>query len=327
MHLTALLLAALAALSQASMPPVPAADGKLVLLRFQATKQRGQFVKDLRAEDVEVMVDGAAQKLAVFEGPNSKRTIPLGISILFDCSVASLNAGVPDPRLFQESLLSQREDAAISLYTFGNTEGLIRLAPFTRDLEILRRGMSAALHSHPTGTFLLEQIRRLASPSPGATRAVHMLVVISDGHPDYAPVGEGARRDRYDATVRAAQDANMTVFPVLLRTEASGGGFYEGGGGRNGGLASSSVGGEDAPRTLGDFKDLGKATGGEHFEPLGGSNPLPALLKSIAKLIQDEYVVGFTPASAGEAKRHKVEIVVRDKNLGKPVKGTRTLVY
>jgi hypothetical protein len=80
-------------------------------------------------------------------------------------------------------------------------------------------------------------------------------------------------------------------------------------------------------RTVGDFTNLGSSTGGRKFESLKGTNLLPGVLKSIAEEIANDYVVGFVPTSSGEPKRHKIQVVLRDKNRGKITGGERTLVH
>lgn len=121
----------------------------------------------------------------------------------------------------------------------------------------------------------------------------------------------------------------MALYPVLLKqpfgSQASSGSSDSSarGGGSRGASGSSS----EALRSIGDFTNLGSATGGENFEALSGTNFMPGLIKSIAKLSQDDYIVGFNLSSSGAAKRHKIEVVMRDKNRGKVAGGTRILVH
>lgn len=80
-------------------------------------------------------------------------------------------------------------------------------------------------------------------------------------------------------------------------------------------------------RSIADFSGLASATGGEGFLGTSGESVLPAILKQMAKHLQYDYVAGFYPASSGGQRRHRVEAVLRAKERGQIVGGTRMLVY
>ena len=325
MKMAILFLAALAAYSQAPPASTSPSDANLVLIRFQVSQKKGQFVADLRPEEIEVREDGAAQKIGLFQGGTlSPRTIPTEVIFLFDCDRNALSAGTLSPRVFHENLLDQQKNVSVSIYGFSG--GMVRFAAHTRDQAALKKAMDSGLFVHPLGTYLLDHIRELADDAAKSGRAVRMLVALSDGESDTgSSLSQAAKRDQSDAAVRAAQGANMALYPVLLKqpfgSQASSGGsdsFARGGG------SGSSF---DALRSIGDFTNLSSATGGDNFDALSGTNFLPSLIKSIAKLSADDYVVGFELHSSGAEKRHKVEVVLRDKNRGKVVGGTRILVH
>jgi hypothetical protein len=54
---------------------------------------------------------------------------------------------------------------------------------------------------------------------------------------------------------------------------------------------------------------------------------LPTILKSLAEHVRYDYVAGFYPSSSGGGKRHRVEVVLRSKNRGEMVGGSRALVH
>ena len=329
MKMAILFLTALVAYSQAPPASTSPSDANLVLIRFQVSQKKGQLVADLRPEEIEVREDGAAQKIGLFEGGTlSPRTVPTEVIFLFDCERSALSAGTLSPRVFHENLLDQQKNVSVSIYGFSG--GMVRFAAHTRDEGALKKAMDSGLFVHPLGTYLLDHIRELADDAAKSGRAVRMLVVLSDGESDTgSSLSQASKRDQSDAAVRAAQGANMALYPVLLKqpfgSQASSGGSdsFARGGGSRGASGSSS----DALRSIGDFTNLSSATGGDNFDALSGSNFLPGLIKSIAKLSQDDYVVGFELHSSGAVKRHKVEVVLRDKNRGKVVGGTRTLVH
>lgn len=303
----------------------------IILIPFQVT-QRNAFVTDLQPDEIELRIDGAAQTLAIFEGPRTQpRTIPTDVILLFDCDrTVVANSGL-SPRLFHEHLLDGRGHVRVAVYGFSG--GLVRLTEPTRDEAVLRKTLDASYFVHPLGTFLLDHISQVAADSAGQGRAARMLVVLSDGVSDTADASQSAKRQRFDATVLAAQRANMSVHPVVLKqpfgvqagTSSSTATSSRGGIPRAGAIEDMAS--QTDLRSLGDFINLASATGGQSQDVLAGSGFLPGLLKSIAKLVQDNYVAGFVPVRSDPPKRHRVELALKNKNRGRVVVGIRNLIY
>jgi hypothetical protein len=80
-------------------------------------------------------------------------------------------------------------------------------------------------------------------------------------------------------------------------------------------------------QSIGSFMTLASATGGEAFDAVGTKDVLPTILKSVANHVRYDYVAGFYPASSGGRKRHKIEVILRSKNRGEIVGGSRALVH
>jgi hypothetical protein len=80
-------------------------------------------------------------------------------------------------------------------------------------------------------------------------------------------------------------------------------------------------------RSVGNFANLGAATGGQKLEVLSGGNMLPTVLKWIADGIRSEYVAGFEVSASGDKKRHKIEVAMRKKDRGRITTGALNLVY
>jgi VWFA-related protein len=327
----ALFLTALTALGQA--PPAATTDANTnpVLIRFQVAPQKGKPVADLRPEDIEIRVDGTPQKVAFFQGGSiHPRTIPIQVSLLFDCTRPALASGTLNARTFHEGLLDEFPNASIAVYGFPS--GLDRLAALTRNQADLDKALYSPMFVHPVSTFLLDHISRLeidASSTPGP--AVRMLVIFSNGQSDEGSTSSAQQQERFQRAVGIAQEAGITVYPILLlaplavqtiTTPPSA-------------PRNSSVGGpqfspaDPSPslRAAGDFTSLGAATGGKKIEVLTGGNMLPTALKWIADQIRNEYVAGFQPTISGEKKRRKAEVVMRNKDRGRITGGARTLLY
>lgn len=330
MRAALLLLIAAGALTAQTAPPED-----IVLIPFQVT-QKNAFVSDLQPDEIELRIDGAAQSLVLFESPRTQpRTIPTEVIFLFDCDRNTVaNSGLAS-RLFHEHLLDGRDSVRVSVYGFSG--GLVRLAEPTRDEAVLRKAMDAGFFVHPLGTFLLDFIRQIAEDASSRGRAVRLLVALSSGVSDTADASQAAKRQRFDATVLAAQRAGMSVHPVVLKqpfgiqAETSSPVTVPGAPAGRGEIpraaAAADMAVQSALRSLGDFTNLASATGGQSQEVLAGTGFLPGLLKSVSKLVQDQYVIGFVPSRTDPPKRHRVELVLKNKNRGRIAVGIRNLIY
>jgi VWFA-related protein len=287
-------------------------DTNLALVRFQVIPQKGQFVTDLRPEDIEIREDGIPQKIALFEGGRFyPRTVPLEIALLFDCSGSVQNAGTLDPQVFDESLLKEYENVAIAIYAFS--DHLLRLTGPTRDGPRLMKAVAAvgAVPSGDTPLFgaIAETARDAASLGGNATR---MMAIFSDG--ESTRQGDLARSAE---AIQTAQELGMALCPVMLAQPP--------------GLQASS--GPNAEwevyrmQSIGSFMSLARATGGQAFDSVATRDVLPTILKSLAQRVRYDYVAGFYPSSSGVRKRHKIEVVLRSKSRGEIVGGNRALVH
>jgi VWFA-related protein len=324
------LLCAVTAIAQAPPPAAPPAASNPLLVRFQMQPKKGQPATDLVPADIEIREDGVPQPIVLFEGGRT-RTLPVHVDLLFDCERSAL-AGVPlEPELLQENLLNAHQNVAIGIYGFSGAP--VRLTAPTRDPAWLKKALDAAVFPRAATTFLFDHIQTVVLDAATAGPAIRMLVVFSSALPGLGGGPHSSERELFAPTVRIAQESGVTVYPVLLKlpfgsqasdsntTSAS----TRGGSSRNTMTEYSPD--QSILRSVGDFKNLGSATGGHSSEALSNTNFLPAVLKSISKLIQDDYVAGFNPSSTGGGKRHKVEVVLRDKNRGKLVGGSITVEH
>jgi VWFA-related protein len=293
------------------------ADTKLAMVRFQVSPQRGQFVTDLRPEDVEIREDGKPQTIAVFEGGESYRpSVPLEITLLFDCSGSVRLSNSLQPHVFETNLLDKYANVKIAVYAFSNS--LTRIISPTRSGPDLEAAMDAVLKEEAGNTplfLVICETARQAAASGGD--AVRMMVIFSDGLANSPDLGH------YEAAVGAAQELGIALYPVMLGTED-----------RNVPLAPTAV-PIPVPRPSDysslarkRFLSLAEHTGGRRFEFFGSKNVLATVLRDIAEHIRYDYVVGFYPsASDGTGKQHTVEVSLRSKDKGQIIGGKRVVEH
>jgi len=60
---------------------------------------------------------------------------------------------------------------------------------------------------------------------------------------------------------------------------------------------------------------------------LTGTNLLPQVLEMLASQIRSSYAAAFSLAPSGSPKRHKIQVALKNKKLGKIEAGDRNLIY
>jgi VWFA-related protein len=311
----------LAVLASAQEPGfVIRTETNLALVRFHVVR-KGKYVPDLRAEDIQILEDGAPQKVALLEGGGSgPRTIPVEILLLFDVSLSVVNQGLLDSIAIKETLLDGLGgNVGVRVYAFGAK--LKRFCRLTRDPETLRTAVRSAYDFEHGGTRLYEAVMMTARDAAAAgANATRLMIVFSDGQPTTDTKPEDA--------ARVARLFGIPVFPVVLGHER---------------VARQAQGSMDPrkPPSLGqvramdreremlEFARLGEMTGGRSFDPpLVNNSAVRQILEALATHVQAEYVAGFyLPAAGPKPAQHKVEVVLRRKHTGKIYGGNRAVVH
>jgi VWFA-related protein len=301
----ALILALIPAFAlHAQVPATFRVDSKLALVRFQVSPERGKFITDLRAEDIEIREDGVPQAIALFEGGRFyPRRLPVEIALLFDCSLSVQEAGKLNPNVFQHGLLDEYDNASLAVFAFSDK--LVRLTGATRTPSELNAALET-VGKFPAGkTPLFEYIiATMREMSAGGSDALRILVVFSDGESTRA----GDEWLDVDA-VKAAKELGVAIYPVLLSRPD----------------ATATI--ERQIVSVQKFLDLAKTTGGEGTITLDSDEVLPRVLRSVAARVKFEYVAGYHPAPGTMRRQHEVQVVWRAKPRGEIIGGTRVLVH
>lgn len=346
----ALLFAAALAQAPSQAPPaeepgfVIRTETNLALVRFHVV-HKNRYVVRLRPEDIELREDGAPRKVAIFEGPSTGRTVPVEVILLFDVSLSVDNLGLLDG--IQETIIKGIGDyAKVSVYAFANR--VRRFTGPTRDLPALKAALNAAMRFAHGGTRLYEAITNTAAEVSRneAAPATRLMIVFSDGF--------STSKTKPEVAVKAARANGIALYPVVLghqrlvdqdqarqaaaqNRQNSG---HWGGGGRGGrGQAGMNVGPEvramesrtrlmDKEWQMREFSDIGPATGGRSFDPpILNELIVREILRMVVTEVRTEYVAGYYPPAGEKPRPRKVEVVLRNKNLGKIHGGKRDVVH
>ena len=312
--------------------PVFRTETSLALVRFNVVRKQ-QYVDRLQPGDIVLLEDGEARPFTLFEGGlSARRTVPVEMTLLFDTSGSVTEAGLLNPLVFKESVLDGLENVSVAVLGFET--GLRRYCAPTRDFETLKAALSALTardksapkmpltlppkrRADPNGgTWLYEAVAGAAAQA-GATpgNATRLLLVFSDGLPTTTTTPEDASG--------ICRELGIAVYPVLLghqllRQARS---LDE----RNPASLSYTI----KENQMADFARLGELTGGRSFDPPEISLAvMRSVLSIMVAQIRMEYVVGFQPeVGSGPPQRHRLEVRLRDRQAGRVIGGTRTVVH
>jgi len=342
------LVAALPLLAQQQEMPVFRSETALGLVHFHVVR-KSHYVDNLKPEDVVLLEDGKPRPISLFEGGQTRRTVPVELILLFDTSASVRHEDLLNPLVFKTTLLDGLEHARLSVYGFDSR--LRRFCRPTRDPdelgavfqrvlkfpsiippapELIDLGAKPRANEKPGwGTWLYESIigaARDASSGPG--NVTRILLVFSDGFP--------TTKMRAEKSADAAKELGIPIYPVVLghyRISDQIRNVLQRGTDRHGTYTDQARDRlnmlKDKEEQMNEFAGLGEMTGGRSFDPPTiNLNAVRQILSIMVAQVQCEYVVGFNPgAQAGQPGRHKLEIKLRSKDLGKVVGGVRTLEY
>lgn len=266
----------------ANEPPTFSVKVNLARLLVSVRDRNGILRTNLSRQDFQVLDSGVPQEIAVFERNTS---LPLSVAILIDTSGSTqidLHYEVDSVLKFLPALLNAgNPDDTFALISF-NWEANLQ-ADFSRNARRAER----ALHSlHGEGGTSLYDAIYAASDLLRGREGRHVMVVVTDG-------GDTTSYKRYDDALRAAQRADVAMYPIVVIP-------IEGDAGRN-------TGGEHALATL------AASTGGRIFNP-DGFDQLDQAFTDILQELRTQYLIGFYPRGIREQPRsfHPVKVQVAD---------------
>ena len=275
--------ALLSATSSAQQPPPPSdsyryrVDVQLVLVPTTVATAAGRPVTWLERDAFEVLEDGHPRPLKLFE---KETGLPLQLVLLLDTSLSAaseLKAEKAALLRFVERVLRPVDAAAL----FDFSGGVRKLADFSHD----PRTLEAALRPlRPrAGTALYDAIIE-SSAKLKERQGRRVLVLVTDGN-------DTTSKHDFQAALRAAQEAEVTIFALIMRPIP--------------GESGRSVRGEHAMITFAEM------TGGRVFFP-AGMTELDRFFDDLSELLRTQYLLGYQPPPTGARPEFRtIEVRVR----------------
>jgi len=246
---------------QAEPAPTLKVDVKLVNVFVTVTDAHGGPVAGLKKENFKLQEDGRDQTISVFD---KESAVPLSIALAVDTSLSTRH----DLPLEQAS--AKRFARAImrpvdALSVFGFSETVLQSTPYTSDLKRIDEGIDHVQLGAATALF---DAVYLASRSLGRRQGRKVLVLITDG-------GDTVSKVDYKEAVRAAEEAEGTVYSIIVVPIES--------------SAGRETGGEHA------LIQISEDTGGKYYYATSMSQ-LDDAFRQISDELRTQYLLAYYPS-------------------------------
>ena len=249
---------------------------KLVSVFTTVTNSGGAPISTLKQEDFQVFEDGKPQQIAVF---HRESELPLSIVVAIDTSLSTRGdqkLELESARKFAHAIL--RPIDGLSLFQFSEIAD--QLTPFTSDLHTIDKAISRV---HSGAATALYDTLYLGADALQARRGRKVMVVITDG-------GDTVSKSSYQDAVRAAQEAEVILYSIIIVPIEN--------------SAGRDTGGEHA------LIQLSRDTGGKYFYATGMEG-LDAAFRQISDELRTQYLIAYYPSQRlADSDYRRIEIKI-----------------
>ena len=311
-------------------------DVRTVLLPVTVRDKHGKLIQDLTKADFLLNDDGKAQSLNYFAHDTN---LPLTLGLLVDTSRSQRDA-LTEERTASEHFLDQMNDRKDRAFVIQFDREVDLLGDLTPSRDKLRNALdhlgspqfgssNASGDSRGMrggGTTLYDAIYLASNELMSKQQGRKALIILTDG------VDRGSK-ETLNSAIEAAQRANTTVYAIYYKGEEQGGGSpgmgrhggmggrggmgggWPGGGGgypggRGGGNGPASQPHVDGKKIL---QQICGETGGFMFE--AKKQKIDEVYTSIAQELRTQYVLGYAPDKSANPGYHKLELLVKKKDV------------
>lgn len=236
-------------------------DVKLVNVYVTVTNAQGGPVRGLLKENFTIQEDGRDQAISVFD---KESAVPLSIALAVDTSLSTrhdLPLEQASAKRFAKDILRPVDALAV----FGFSETVLQSTSYTSDLKRIDDGIDHIRLGAATALF---DAVYLASRSLGRRQGRKVLVLITDG-------GDTVSKMDYKEAVRAAEEAECTVYSIIVVPIES--------------SAGRETGGEHA------LIQLSEDTGGKYYYATSMSQ-LDDAFHEISDELRTQYLLAYYPS-------------------------------
>ncbi|MBI4470485.1 MAG: VWA domain-containing protein [Acidobacteria bacterium] len=264
---------------------------KMVLLNVSVKDGGGRPVAGMNEANFAVAEDGAIQQIVFFE----KRDAPISVVLVLDVSSSMDGESLREAKRAALDFVDQSHPRnELALIAFNDRVRIVR--NFTSDRAQLVQPIRELTASG--GTALHDAIGQAVELMAGAQHARHVIVVLSDGKDE-----DSARK--FNQVERLVQASDVVVFAigeyskVERKLYLTGKKYYK-----------------DPPveanlNPVWVLREVTELSGGSAYFPMA-AEPLRGFFDTIARELQDQYVLGYLPEPrTGDPRFHEIEVTLK----------------
>jgi Ca-activated chloride channel family protein len=260
----------------------------LVVLHVNVRDRDGGFISDLPQQAFAVFEDLRPQPLSLFVNDDA----PVTVGLVIDNSISMRENRLLVIAAAEEFARSGHARDEVFALAFNEhvSPVLPPGTPFTGDSSTLGAALTGAITAQGK-TALFDAVLAGIAYADRGTHPRKVLVVIGDG-------GDNASTATFDATVKAVQTSNATIYTVVLADPL------------------------DPEANPGRMARLARVSGGETFRPRSAEE-ISRVLQSVARDIRHTYTIGYTPDRAADGTYRRVRVIVTPPDSRRVVVRTR----
>ncbi len=276
-------------------------ETNLITIPVSVFDRNGLYIPSLLKDNFQIFEDGVEQQIEFFATTENPFTVVLLIDTspstaykieeIQEAAIAFVNQLKP-----QDSVMVIEFDQNVHVLTEATT-----------DRNLIFRGIKKA--DFGGGTSLYDSVNFTLNKRLNKIQGRKAIVLFTDG------VDTTSMKKGYDSSLREAEEADATIFPIYYNT-------FSDNNRRNGGIFSpfpTIVGGTTRQEyALGRayLKDLAESTGGRVFNADDSPGGLTRTFESIAEELRRQYSIGYIPQEGGQAgQRKNIKVRVNRPNL------------
>jgi Ca-activated chloride channel family protein len=280
-------------------------ETNLISIPVSVFDRNGLYIPNLSKENFQIFEDGVEQPIEFFATTENPFTVVLLIDTspstefkieeIQEAAMAFVNQLKP-----QDSVMVIEFDANVHVLTEATT-----------DRNLIFRGIKKA--DFGGGTSLYDSVDFTLRKRLSKIEGRKAIVLFTDG------VDTTSFKTNYDSSLREAEEADATIFPIYYNTyfdnRRQNGGIYSPFP-QIGGIGGRGVTSQEYALGRAYLKDLAESTGGRVFNADNSAGSLTRTFESIAEELRRQYSIGYIPENPGQAgQRKQIKVRINRPNL------------
>jgi len=281
-------------------------ETNLISIPVSVFDRNGLYIPNLVKENFKIFEDGIEQPIEYFATTEN----PFTVVLLLDTSPST------------EFKIEEIQEAAIAFVNLLKPQDSVMVIEFDANIHVLTEATTNRVQIYKAikkadfggGTSLYDAVDFSLRKRLNKIQGRKAVVLFTDG------VDTTSIKVGYDSSLREAEEADATIFPIYYNTffdnqRRNGGGIFSPfpqiGGMRGRGVTSQEY-------ALGRqyLKDLAESTGGRVFNAENTQGGLIRTFESIAEELRRQYSIGYIPENPGQTGQRKaIKVRVNRPNL------------